>query len=379
MRTSSIVYLAVCVVLGVYAGSMYSKDWKQGYENLRAVQKMQYLWDRVKADKTPAPPTTMAEHLKLPLPAMVGGLDFQKVGNVVSDEMPDGVYKGIHKVGVMCKGKFDWNNEVTRLGLTGSFAKGNAENVLLRLSSAVDPEKMLVPNSAWKILRDGKESGNFFTSHQIEAQKTKNWFEWGGCNHVHTLYPSFSKQGAKNAVLGAIFAKAGKGNFAGLLGVSEVGMYGQDGAKAPKNNTPFAICVQPTKPMHESRKRIGLEGHNFGGLTNIGMGEVLYHIYAVMEPQTSAKLQQSNVVHIGEFKTTDSCTTSQFGDMRLFFKHTYWLEELKLSGKSAAWSHVNEKWADDEGIEKYERFFKPEHKINAKRSRRRLVKSAPTH
>jgi hypothetical protein len=377
MKNLSIFYLAVCIILGVYAGSQYSKDWKAGYEAMTASQKMDYLWARVTADKTPGPAASIRRVIGTVAPTMLGGVDFAKIGKTVSDEMPDGVYKGIHAVGVVCKGKFAWNAEVTRLGLTGSFSVGNADHVLARLSSAMDPTKLLVPNAAWKILRDGRESGNFFSSHQIENQKTTNWFEFGGCNHVHNLHGNMSMEGVKNMALKKVFGKAGTGNWANLLGVSEVGLYNQKGKPAGKNNTPFVICVQPTQEMHQSRKNVPLEGQNFGGLTNIKAGKTLYHVYAVMEAKVSKDMKQGDVVHIGDFTTTDSCTSSKFGDERLFYKHTYWLDELKFSGKAKAWAHVNDVWTDDDGLEKYEKFFKAEHKIT--RNRRRLRKQAPVH
>ena len=36
---------------------------------------------------------------------------------------------------------------------------------------------------------------------QIEEQKTTNWFEFGGCNHVHNLHGSMSLAGVKNMAL----------------------------------------------------------------------------------------------------------------------------------------------------------------------------------
>merc|ERR1712226_595598 len=121
-------------------------------------------------------------------PTWLGGMDFDLIGNTVSDQMPQGVFKGIHAVGVVSRGAFNWNDNKT--GLTGSFSKGNADHVIMRMSSATSPRLMVVPNVAFKILRDGQPSGNFFGSHQIEAQDSLSWFEYGMCNHVHLLEAS---------------------------------------------------------------------------------------------------------------------------------------------------------------------------------------------
>ena len=84
MRTSSYICLALCVILGVLAGSQYSKDWLPGYESLTAAKKMDYLWTRTKANTTPVPETTASQTIGTAAPAWMGGLDFQKVGSIVS-------------------------------------------------------------------------------------------------------------------------------------------------------------------------------------------------------------------------------------------------------------------------------------------------------
>jgi len=95
----------------------------------------------------------------------------------------------------------------------------------------------------------------------------------------------------------------------------------------------------------------------------------LYYVYAIVNPQDGGKVTQDNVVLIGDFQTTDHCTTSKFADEQLFFKHTYWTDELKITGNTEKWKRFQGMWTKDEGIEKYEPFFKKEHQINVKNRR----------
>jgi hypothetical protein len=95
----------------------------------------------------------------------------------------------------------------------------------------------------------------------------------------------------------------------------------------------------------------------------IAKDTVMYHVYAALEPMTLSELQaakaagQNPVVYIGDFVTTDDCTTSKFGDENLFFKHTYWNEEMQNLGQPESWKKVNDKWSVHEGISRYEHFF----------------------
>lgn len=110
----------------------------------------------------------------------------------------------------------------------------------------------------------------------------------------------------------------------------------------------------------------------------------MYHVYAVVDPMTSSEILAAKnagnnpVVHIGEFVTTADCTTSKFGDENLFFKHTYWTDEMKNLGNPESWEKVDEEWSKDSGITKYEPFFKSS-QILTHVGKRRLKKLQATH
>jgi hypothetical protein len=113
-----------------------------------------------------------------------------------------------------------------------------------------------IPNSAFKILRDGMWSGNLFGSHKIEPQHSFNWFEYGQCSHVPVPQFSWTKQGLKNSALGKIFAKAGHGNYANLLGSSDVAKWDKDGKEEKSVKSPYVVCFQPPAKLREKTKKI---------------------------------------------------------------------------------------------------------------------------
>jgi hypothetical protein len=125
MAKINIYYLVIAIFLGVYltVEEFENQNWQAHSEQKNAGAKLDYLWNKVTSVKQSGPAADAYTITKMITPTMVGGMDFGLVGNSRTDFKPQGVVKGIHAVGVTCKGKFDWNNNVTDLGLTGGFRK----------------------------------------------------------------------------------------------------------------------------------------------------------------------------------------------------------------------------------------------------------------
>lgn len=352
----SIIYLAIAISLGVIlTQSIYWGNWKQGYESQSAKAKQDYLWQRIMENTKAGNEPSMFQIAKLAAPTMLGGLDFGVTGNRNADQIPEGRYKGIHAVGIVCKAKFNWTNK--QAGFTGAFQQ--ADHVIIRMSGATSLKSGYVPNLAVKVLRNGVSSGNTFFSHAISPQKTGNWFENNMCNHVPRLDAGFSLEGAKNAVLNKIFAKAG--DIPTMLGVSEIADYTQNGQKVSNIKSPFIICIRPKKAMTERNRNAKDEGDNFGQLSNIPENTVLYEVFGMSEPLNDAELKSENgksVHYLGTLQTTSKCTPSNFGDKELFFKHTYWKKELEVTGKQSTWGKkINDSFNGNAGQARYAPFF----------------------
>lgn len=359
MRTSNLLLL-LAVAIGAYCGTKaYYGGWRQDYEGLGASDKFEYLWGKITADSNMSSFPSILGLMKLAGPEALGGLNFWVVGTHVSDQLPEGRFKGIHSVGKVAKCKFNWDvAKVKELGLTGGFTEPN-EKCIVRVSSAADPKSKRIPNLAIKVLRSGIPSGNIFAGHGLAGTSDPNFFVNPLANHVPNRHGSFSKDGAEATLINKVFTKGPK--MHGIVGLSEFGQYTSDGKVAPSIKVPFTLVFEQypsTKAFCEGKP---LEGQNFGCFKDMGPNMILYNLYAVMNPILAKDLTAADVIPIGTFQSTSKFVNTKFGDEQLFFKHTYWPQEMQLLKGTPAgpkWNaKVNEKFMDTEGPEAYRKFF----------------------
>lgn len=359
MRVSNIALL-LAIAIGVYCGTAaYYGGWIQDYESIEGTEKFEYLWGKITEDANPSSFPSVLGLMKLAAPEMLGGLNFWVSGEHVSDQFPAGRFKGIHSVGKVAKCKFNWDvAKVKELGLTGAFTEQN-EKCIVRVSSGANPTMKKVPNLAIKVLRSGTPSGNIFAGHGLKGTQDPNFFVNPLANHVPNRHGSLSKDGAEAALFNLVFTKGPE--MHGITGLSEFGQYTSDGKAAPFIKVPFTLVFEQYPSTKEFCEGKQLEGQNFGCFKDMEENMILYNLFAIMNPILAKDLTADDVIPIGTFQSTSKFVNSKFGDEQLFYKHTYWPQEMELlKGTPAgpAWNAiVDEKFMDTEGPEAYRKFF----------------------
>jgi len=239
--------------------------------------------------------------------------------------------KLIHTVGAVAKAKFVWtgNNKYT-----GMFKAAN--NVLVRASTAQEPTADgITPAIAFKALRDGIPSGNIIGMYELDGQKSLNFFDNNMCSHL-AARPTF---GLKLKALGLKFQL--QSHYPGCLGLSEFASYTESGASVTTPVFPWALVFQVNPAIRSS-----LAGSTSLNIVDtlvhgVPAGSTLYKIYAVPDPSTPQTLEL-----LGSVQTTSGFRASAFGDLTLFFKHTFEEEDLNLRSS----------WANYFGDENYNRW-----------------------
>jgi len=304
------------------------------YEALSATDKMDYLWDRITANTTsgPWPP----------------GVQFDVVMNEsmaptmqwLGDEFPPGRVKGLHSVGTVAKARIVWNG---RSNYTGLFAAPTVDEMLLRMAvvwkPCVDcsncppnprpdyphyPQCDLTtnfnPSAAFKVLRDGVPSANFFGMQNILSDGSWNPL----ATNVSTRMPKVLVGG------GAVTAKFHSVTDWGFaVGTSDLAMYNQRGDKTEPSalNFPYQIIMEPDLGVR-TRFPEEFNGDHYAFLRQFGSiepGTVLWQVYAKGSPSM-------HMEHLGFIETVSAFTTSNFGDQKLFFRHQAVEEDIEVGG-----------------------------------------------
>jgi len=146
-------------------------------------------------------------------------------------------------------------------------------------------------------------------------------------NHVPDLSSSasFILQELRSA-----FAKAS--NYPVMIGLSDLALYDQYGNSITSPVFPFRLVFHPTTDLHNAFSDAAQNPFQdvlAGGLQNPGD---MYYIYAVVNPGDS----NDQFVQIGTITTTGPGTTSNFGDVFMFFEHTRMENDLQFRPDWAA-------------------------------------------
>jgi len=251
--------------------------------------------------------------------------------------------KLIHTIGAVAKAKIVWvgNNKYT-----GMFKAAN--NVLLRASTAQEPNSDgLTPAIAIKAMRDGIPSANIIGMYELDGQKGLNFFDHNMCSHL-AARTSF---GLQLQLLGKKFQLQSR--YPGCLGMSDFAKYTESGVSVVSPVFPWALMYQ-VNPQVRSL---------MAGNTNLNVadaivhaipsGTILYKIYAVADPRYPSQLE-----YLGYIQTQSGFRTSIFGDLTLFFKHTFEEEDLAFNKDWSDWFGDTDynRW-ETEGREIYEPYL----------------------
>lgn len=300
-------------IYGWWDKCLYLDSSKPDYVALDWKSKQDQLWADITADNSidgyPSPAITFAE-------SMLTVFDDEW------DVMPAGREKGIHGVGAV----FPFVVNIADSPYTGLFKTGETRG-LMRLGSANDFTALIgggmTPGAGIKFLRSGRSSANFVALNQLGPIEggNYNFFAVPLTNQLPDDIP------LPLVPLGVKFCQAQSCPV--KVGLSDICKYDQEGNEAEEIVFPFKVTfdiadVHFPEEMPESVQA-------FAKLfQDISPGTAIYTLKAHANPDDT----EGHV--LGQVVTTDTCTSSKFGDHHLFFKHQYIQEDKDLRPDWAA-------------------------------------------
>ena len=336
LRTTVLnVLVAALLLLYPLAASSLDPPSPADYGAMPAAQKADVLWDLITANQTGGSFMSLTETGKI-----AGSCPYlQLMQSVQLDWREVGHRKISHGIGAHARAHIRWlPNEYT-----GMYQE--AYHCLVRLANPAKPGKWTFPftsygpNLAIKCLNDGPTSVNLQALWQLDGYsvypKGKKWscsyFEAPLASHTPRRYdllckacPGFFHGGG----LIPLFDKAD--NQSMLIGTSQLAEVRQNGEKETETlRFPFALMFVPSSPSHNE---VPCSFNNFTSQLLDGShfrnGTVLYDIHAIDTPWSERPNGKPSMNKIGEVVLESNFVKSTFGDTRLFFRHTFFNEEI---------------------------------------------------
>jgi hypothetical protein len=284
------------------------------YEELRACEKQEVLWDKAVASAHRELPA----HSKFGIPQLIG-MSVQEIGlkgTLHSDFSPPGWKKYLHRRGVLAKVKL-----VPRsLKYTGVFQ--GADCALLRLSLTYRPTgvRPVAPGLALKVLRDGVPSANVSALVSLEGQeKDFNFFK----HPMSNIVPVSDGLGQK--LVNRIFRRVS--GYPEELAVNDMATVDALGKKTETVVSPRQIFFVP----HPELKFSSEEHDVREDILEIPAGRTIYQVRILSEKFRDydySKYSASDVdafvkdsEHVADLVTTSEFLASEFGDGGIFFRH----------------------------------------------------------
>jgi len=281
------------------------------YLGLSATEKAQRIWKNCEDTKTSGEWLSSLDLLgELMLKSMCPS--FFTPG----DELPDiknvTRKKAIHTVGTV--GRVEWRN-LGGHNYTGIFQ--GAQHGIIRPSLAMEPneEKLkTVPGFGLKFLRDGIDSANLVAMYSVNGQESWNFFKNDFSNHIPEI-------DLTSIALAAKFSTATR-NIR-QVGLSDWGLYGEDGTKVTNPLFPYKLRFRPTGEFWFSETYVRPVNED---LVAIPSGSTLYQVYAQDKPTELGGTE----TRIADLVLVSEMITSLWGDQGLFFRHQDMAEDLTM-------------------------------------------------
>lgn len=218
------------------------------------------------------------------------------------DYMPSGRVKYIHSVGMVCV----VDMSITSTKYTGIFQEGDSYG-FLRLGSAGDVTESsgTTPGIGMKFMRSGVHSANFVLLHSLDAVSDYNMFGYNQSNHI-------TPPTGATAILAEKFKQVS--NCVTMVGLSDACKYTQDGTEVSAPVFPYMITFATTGNAAVSSSAQSLTQLMAAMTAAAPAGTILYNVYAQSTPKSGQEL-------IGKIITVTDCTTSKYGDSKLFIRH----------------------------------------------------------
>lgn len=234
------------------------------------------------------------------------------------DVMPAGRPKYVHSVGSVCK----VNMVVDSISeFSGIFEPGTQSGIVrLGTSTPFNETRGITPGMALKFMRSGVPSANVLVAADlgINPNASYNYFGPVQSNHLPTkpLTPPANNKTAVEILFKEFKAKTEQPtNCTTFGGLSNAASWSQNGTPATNTKFPFEIKFRPTGQVAFPSEPVTLDGL-LAEFAAIPVGTVLFDVLASSSPAT-----RSTLTKIGTLATTSECTTSLFGDEKLYFRH----------------------------------------------------------
>jgi len=246
--------------------------------------------------------------------------------DTLADDMPEQFLglqrrpKLIHSIGAIALGR--WIPYDNPQGYTGIFKGCN--NLLIRFSLAKAPTadpKGYAPGISLKCLRTGVPSANLFAMYNLEGQDSWNFFKHDLTNHV----PDLST--ATDLVLRELRQKFSEASqWPVMLGLTNFAAYDENGNSVSTPVAPFRLIFHPVTSVRNSFSDSPSSKPFENVIADTLKQGPVYYVYAQNHPADTP----DKYIKIAHLDLTSMSSTSQFGDVYLFFQHTRMEEDLKL-------------------------------------------------
>jgi len=278
------------------------------------------IWNLITKDRTPARFPTLVEQAEVFLESINVTLeadqdDFPKQpGGLITRR------KLVHSAGPVLLVRYvPFPNPFNYTGIFGT----GSDSAIMRFSAAVAPVPIdgITPGVAIKFLRDQIPSGNAFAMRHFAGQNSWNFFkhDWSGHPPDFVVAPP---------QLLALKAKFGTGSsWPTKMGLAPIAEFDQQGNTEPYPSFPYRWVLHPNNRIRTATP----DGGKFGvdwktQICNVvnKVDEPIFSVWAEDQPG-------SELVKIGEFITVSVATTSQFGDVSLFFRHNRMEDDFRYN------------------------------------------------
>ena len=176
-----------------------------------------------------------------------------------------------------------------------------------------------------KFLRDGVDSANFVAMHDVDGQKSLNFFEKEWTAEIPQ---------ASNLLLKPLEARfRTASDYIETMGMSDMATYDAAGQKASVPEFPFDIKFKPTLAFPDTVA----DGYTDfrEQLATIPIGTTLFEIYATPIAVVRGGIESK----IGYIITQSECVPSWFGDNHLYFRHQRFEDDIALKPEWASYRH----------------------------------------
>jgi hypothetical protein len=299
--------ISLCALLFTFGSTCHGVDLPQNYESKTAEEKMEIMFDLVKAQEG-----TSGRY-----PNIFGNIqalfrdDFSPTVDHISDIIPYDHEKRIHSVGAVATMKFINTHDHS---YTGIF-KGTSY-AMVRLSSARAYSEFggPIPGMAAKFFIDGVPSVNVVAMNAVDGQDSGNFFERNFSNHISPTVSFFKSM---------LFRKFEKASSpAALVGLSEIALYNNDGSIEDNPIFPFELILVPNKILRMKHADMDKTDEDLRRvLESIPAGTKIYDVYGRATPSSDRE-------PLGEMIITSKLMYSKFGDENLFFRHQKMEDDL---------------------------------------------------